>query len=84
MTRSSKTIHVRYYALLREERGCSGEDVETSANTAAELYFELKQRHGFRLLPERLKVAINEEFQPWGVTLSDNDTVVFIPPVAGG
>jgi len=31
-----------------------------------------------------LKVAVNEQFSDWSHLLRDGDTVVFIPPVAGG
>jgi molybdopterin converting factor small subunit len=31
-----------------------------------------------------LKVAINAEFGDWAQPLAEGDTVVFIPPVAGG
>jgi molybdopterin converting factor small subunit len=31
-----------------------------------------------------VKVAINDEFADWQHKLQDGDTVVFIPPVAGG
>jgi molybdopterin converting factor small subunit len=31
-----------------------------------------------------MKVAINDEFSEWNSELADGDSVVFIPPVAGG
>jgi molybdopterin converting factor small subunit len=79
-----KTVRVTYFALLREERGVGEERVETSAATAADLYEELRKCHGFTLGPERLRVAINDGFEPWGTALHDADSLVFIPPVAGG
>ena len=45
---------------------------------------ELQQRHPFSLQPEMLRVAINEEFGDWAQPLAAGDSVVFIPPVAGG
>ncbi len=78
------TVHVAYFAILREERGCSGETIETTEATALGLYNALRGTHGFSLPADRLKVVINEEFQPWDHALSDGDAVVFIPPVAGG
>ncbi len=77
------TVQVEYFAVLRE---CAGRDLErfdTAASTAAELYAELKGRYGFPDLG-RLKVAINDEFADWEASLRDGDSVVFIPPVAGG
>ena len=45
---------------------------------------KLAAAHGFTLGVERVKVAINNEFASWDRPLAANDTVVFIPPVAGG
>jgi molybdopterin converting factor small subunit len=75
---------VQYYALLREQAGRSDEALETAARTPRELYEELKGRHPFSLAPEMLRVAVNAEFGEWTQPLVDGDSVVFIPPVAGG
>ena len=77
-------IQIRYFAQLREQRGCAEETVSTSAETPADLYRELASTHGFRLGPEHLQVAVNDEFRDWNTPLADKDTVVFIAPVAGG
>jgi molybdopterin-guanine dinucleotide biosynthesis protein A len=79
-----KHIKVQYYALLREQAGRSDEALETVARTPRELYEELKARHPFSLAPEMLRVAVNAEFGEWTQALADGDSVVFIPPVAGG
>ena len=78
------TIHVQYFAILREQRGLSRETLATTAATAVELYTELQARHGFSLPADRLRVAINDEFTTWSAPLRDGASVVFIPPVAGG
>lgn len=80
----SMQIKVQYYALLREQAGCSEEVIATSARTARELYSELKGRHPFTLDDDSLRVAINAEFSDWTQPLAEGDAVVFIPPVAGG
>jgi sulfur-carrier protein len=80
----SKTVHVRYFAVLREQRGLGEEEVSTSAATAGELYNELRARHRFTLPAERLRVAINDEFEPWAAPFKSGDAMVFLPPVAGG
>ena len=80
----TKTVNVQYYAVLREERGDSEERLETAAPTAAALYAELRAKHGFSLDANQLRVVINEAFQPWETPIATGDTVVFIPPVAGG
>jgi len=79
-----KRIKVQYYAILREQAGRSDESVVTGAHTPRDLYNELKSRYPFSLAPEMLRVAVNAEFGEWGQRLADGDSVVFIPPVAGG
>jgi len=82
--RIAKTVRIQYYAILREQAGRSEETLDTSAGTPAELYAELQQRHPFQLTSAQLKVALNSEFTDWQTPLKHGDTVVFIPPVAGG
>lgn len=77
------TIRVGYFAVLREHTGRASEQVETDASTAAELYRELDGRYQFPQLAS-LRVAVNDEFCDWDAKLADGDSVVFIPPVAGG
>ena len=79
-----KTVHIQYFALLREQRKQANESLQTNAQTPAELYRELAQKHPFTLAQENLQVALNEEFVSWETSLSDGDHLVFIPPVAGG
>ncbi|WP_129647480.1 NTP transferase domain-containing protein [Peristeroidobacter agariperforans] len=79
-----RTLRVQYYAILREQAGRSEETLDTTAATPAELYAELRQRHPFQLNPAQLKVALNSDFSDWNTPLRHGDTVVFIPPVAGG
>jgi molybdopterin converting factor subunit 1 len=79
-----KTIHIRYYAILREQAGRSEESLTTTASTAAQVFDELKSRYPFTLNAQQLKVAINTEFRDWQTSLNDGDQLVFIPPVAGG
>jgi len=81
---ASLTLRVQYFALLREQAGCSDESLVTAARTPAELYTELQAKYGFSLPLEMLKVAVNAEFGDWHQPLQDGDAVVFIPPVAGG
>lgn len=79
-----KSIDIEYYAILREQRGLSSETIETVAETAEDLYRELTAMHQFSMPLDALKVVVNEEFREWNHTLDEGDTVVFIPPVAGG
>ncbi|MFP6596397.1 MAG: MoaD/ThiS family protein [Candidatus Hydrogenedentota bacterium] len=79
-----KSIDIEYYAILREQRGLSSETVQTTADTAKDLYVELTDQHQFSMTLDTLKVVVNEEFREWDHALNEGDTVVFIPPVAGG
>jgi molybdopterin-guanine dinucleotide biosynthesis protein A len=83
-TSSHLSLRVQYFAMLREQAGRREEVLDSTSNTPAELYEELRRRHRFALSPEQLKVAVNSEFSDWQVQLKHGDTVVFIPPVAGG
>jgi molybdopterin-guanine dinucleotide biosynthesis protein A len=83
-TTAAKKVRVQYFALLREQAGRSDESLSTTARTPRELYEELRARYPFSLAPEMLRVAVNTEFGDWSQPLSDGDSVVFIPPVAGG
>ena len=80
----TRRITIEYYAILREQRGLKREETDTNAETIAELYEDLSHRHGFSLDRDRLKAVVNEEFVSWDHQLRDGDTIVFIPPVAGG
>jgi molybdopterin-guanine dinucleotide biosynthesis protein A len=77
-------IRVQYFALLREQAGRSAETLATRARTPRELYAELSGRYPFTLPAEMLRVAVNAEFGDWSQPLEAGDSVVFIPPVAGG
>jgi molybdopterin-guanine dinucleotide biosynthesis protein A len=79
-----RRLRVRYFAVLREQAGRSTEELETQAATPGELYEELRRRRGLTVAPEFLRVAVNDEFGDWRSLLADGDTVVFLPPVAGG
>lgn len=78
------TLHIQYFAILREQRGLTQETLVTSAATPTALYEELRARHGFTLPADRVRAAVNDDFVPAKHSLRDGDRLVFIPPVAGG
>ena len=78
------SVSIRYFALLREQRGLDREQLATAALTPEALYEELRARHGFTLPGDRVRAALNGEFAAAGTVLREGDEVVFIPPVAGG
>jgi molybdopterin converting factor subunit 1 len=81
---ASRQLHIRFFAVLREQAGLSALDVTTSARTPAELYAELAASHGLTFSASLLRVAINDCYATMDTPLSPGDRVVFIPPVAGG
>lgn len=84
MKERSLNLTVRYFASLRESSGIPEERVTTTALSATDLYRELAARHRFTEDLSALRVAINDQFSSWECSLVDGDTIVFIPPVAGG
>jgi sulfur-carrier protein len=77
-------IHIKFFAVLREQAGVSSLDLTTSARTPEELYAELVTARGLTLPATLLRVAINDRYANMDTSLQPGDRVVFIPPVAGG
>ena len=77
-------VQVRYFAVFREEAEKSRETVEFPGGTVEELYSQISRRYGFSLPANELKYAVNDEFRPASSRIEQNDSVAFIPPVAGG
>jgi sulfur-carrier protein len=75
---------ILYFASLRDAAGRDSEDCATAITDASALYEQLRQRHGFMLGHERLRVAINGEFARWDRALADGDEIAFLPPMSGG
>ena len=62
----------------------NSEDVQTEAATAAGLWEELRMARNLSLDLEAVRIAINDEFQPWTHPLKDRDRLALFPPFAGG
>jgi molybdopterin synthase sulfur carrier subunit len=77
-------VNIIYFASLRDQSQKSTEHIETDARTAQQLFEELNMKYSFKVTQENLRVAINENYCDFSTSLSQNDTIVFIPPVAGG
>jgi len=76
------TVHVRYFASLRERLGRSDdrlnmEDVLTVTELWSRLWPDTP-------LPPNTLIAINQEYADPGSVLRDGDEVAFFPPVTGG
>jgi len=81
----SRPINVRFFAILREQAGCSACDANSAATDANQLYAELQQRFPGLVFPVHLlRVSVNEKYVSLTSPLAAGDRVVFIPPVAGG
>jgi molybdopterin converting factor subunit 1 len=80
----SKRIVVRYFAGFRESAGTGEEEIRVDANTAGDVFAQLKHRHGSSEPLGHCKVAINDEMADWDSPVNDGDTVLLFPPVAGG
>ena len=77
-------VNVQYFAILREQRGLSQEELEVPDTTAGGLYRQLQAEHGFTLPITSLRAAINDEFASMDQAIKEGDSVAFIAPVAGG
>ena len=77
-------VKVLYFASLRDKSNTPEEMIETNATTIDDLYTELNDKYHFTLEKHHLRAAQNEEYVEFNSPLNNNDTVVFIPPVAGG
>lgn len=77
-------VTINYYAMFREEAGCSGERVETENGDATVLFETLNSKYGFSMSRNHVRLAVNDAFVDWGTPLNDGDSIVFIPPVTGG
>ena len=77
------TIKVRYFAMLREQKGCAEEPIQcASGTTVSELYLQLFPEKG----PEQIRVgfAVNLNQVGSDTVLEEGDEVAFLPPLGGG
>lgn len=76
-------VNVLYFASLRDAAGVASETVDLDGDLRT-LYAALRERHGFVLPIERLRVAVDGTFARWDDLVRDGSEVAFIPPVSGG
>ena len=79
-----KRITVRYFAVFREHAGVGEETLELDAATARDVFEATRGRHGSAEPNGHCKVAINDQMANWDAAVTDGDTVLLFPPVAGG
>lgn len=76
-------VDVRWFAVLRERRGCDRERVAVQAGTTvAALYERLHPPGPAGRLP--VLYAINHGYADPTSVLRDGDEVAFVPPLGGG
>ena len=79
-----KKLTVRYFAMFREHAGLGEETLQLDVVTARDVFEQTQSRHGSTEPTGHCKVAINDEMSDWEADVSDGDTVLLFPPVAGG
>ncbi len=82
------SIHVRFFAAIREAVGTASLSLDTEAATVGALRDELIARGGVwaeALARGRsVRVSVNQTMADDTVSLSPGDEVAFFPPVTGG
>ena len=79
-----KSLTVRYFAMFRENAGVAEESLQIDAETAADVFAATRERHGSQEPLGHCKVAINDVMASWDSPVSDGDSILLFPPVAGG
>jgi molybdopterin converting factor small subunit len=78
-------VSVKYFAVLRELASRDEEMIGLeSGDTGSAIYLRLAERYGFPLSLHDVRLAIGDELVPMDQELMAGDSLVFIPPVAGG
>ncbi|ALN86742.1 molybdopterin converting factor, subunit 1 [Lysobacter capsici] len=77
-------LTVLYFASLRDAAGVASESIEADNADLRGLYETLRERHGFALPADRLRVAVDGAFARWDDAPRAGSEVAFIPPVSGG
>lgn len=76
------TIHVKYFASLRERLKRDEDLMEaTAAMTTAEVWASLNRGMP---MPDKVLIAVNAEYAGLDKLVNDGDEVAFFPPVTGG
>ncbi|MGB3306255.1 MAG: molybdopterin converting factor subunit 1 [Thermomicrobiales bacterium] len=80
------TIHVHYFAMMRELLGRSGEEMTLPAGATARDAFTQIVERAPRLadLERSIMLMVNEAYVRGNHPLQDGDELAFIPPVSGG
>lgn len=81
-------MDIRYFAWLRERIGTAHEQIETDAETVADLIEELKTRsdaHAFAFSDTAaLRAAVDQDLVSFDAPVKGASEVAFFPPMTGG
>lgn len=81
-------MQVLYFAWVRERIGVPREEVETAAETVADLVAELRsreERYDFAFSDmNAIRVALDQELSDLDASLTGVREVAFFPPMTGG
>lgn len=81
-------IDILYFAWLRERIGERSEQVETNAETVADLVEELRARSDAHALAfsdmASVRVAIDQDLTDMSASIKGAREVAFFPPMTGG
>jgi len=80
----TKTIHIQYVAMLKDQAGKSEETLKTKSVTLDNLYTELAEKHAFPWPASAMRPGINDSLAKWDEEIQDGDQVIFLPPASGG
>ena len=75
-------VHVKYFASLRETIGRADDEISIADISTVEKIWQQATNNMPR--PERLLVAVNQEYSDFSESVKDGDEVAFFPPVTGG
>ncbi len=76
------SITVKFFASLRERVGVGQVQIEVPAGSTAHEVWMLTSKETSP--PERVLVAVNQEYVAWSHRVQLGDEVAFFPPVTGG
>ena len=76
------TVNVKYFASLREAIGRSSDSLPITEPITVEDVWNQATSNMPR--PEKLLVAVNQEYASFSKKVVDGDEIAFFPPVTGG
>ena len=80
------SLHIRYFAALRDAMGKSEETLESQATTPKALIAELRalDERADLLAEPFVRIIVNDEIADSDLALKPGDRIAFCPPFSGG